>query len=86
MTDSTIDAGDDVVCLKSGKDAEGRKVGRPTENVTITGCTLGHGHGGIAIGSEMSGGRAECDGSRLRFRGTDDALRFKTVRGRGGSR
>ena len=84
VTDSTIDAGDDVICLKSGKDAEGRKAARPTENVTITGCTLGHGHGGIAIGSEMSGGVRNVTVSHCVLRGTDDALRFKSVRGRGG--
>jgi polygalacturonase len=84
VTDSTIDAGDDVICLKSGRDAAGRKAARPTENVTITGCTLGHGHGGIAIGSEMSGGVRNVNVSHCVLRGTDDALRFKSVRGRGG--
>jgi polygalacturonase len=84
VTDSTIDAGDDLICLKSGKDAEGRKTARPTENVTITGCTLGHGHGGIAIGSEMSGGVRNVTVSHCVLRGTDEALRFKSVRGRGG--
>ncbi|HEX4056037.1 MAG TPA: glycoside hydrolase family 28 protein [Tepidisphaeraceae bacterium] len=85
VSDSTIDAGDDLICLKSGRNAQGRKVGRPTENVTITNCTLGRGHGGIAIGSEMSGGVRNVNVSHCILRGTDDALRFKTVRGRGGT-
>ena len=80
LTDSNISAGDDVVCLKSGRDA----AGRPTENVTIAHCILGQGHGGIAIGSEMSGGVRNVDVHDCVFNGTDDALRFKTVRGRGG--
>jgi polygalacturonase len=84
LTDSNISAGDDVVCLKSGRDAAGRLVGRPTENVTVTHCVLGRGHGGIAIGSEMSGGVRNVDVHDCVFKGTDDALRFKTVRGRGG--
>lgn len=84
VSDSNIEAGDDVICLKSGRDAEGRRVARPTENVTITNCTLGHGHGGIAIGSEMSGGVRNVFVSNCTMRGTDDALRFKSVRGRGG--
>jgi polygalacturonase len=84
LTDSNISAGDDVVCLKSGRDAAGRAVGRPTENVTVTHCVLGKGHGGIAIGSEMSGGVRNVDVHDCVFNGTDDALRFKTVRGRGG--
>ena len=84
VSDSTIDAGDDVICLKSGRDAAGRKAGRPTENVTITRCTLGHGHGGIVIGSEMSGGVRNVNVSHCTLNGTDDGLRFKTARGRGG--
>lgn len=84
VTDSNINAGDDVVCLKSGRDAEGRLVNRPTENVTIAHCRLGHGHGGIAIGSEMSGGVRNVDVYDCTFNGTDDAIRLKTVRGRGG--
>ncbi len=85
VSDSTINAGDDLICLKSGRGAAGRKVGRPTEDVTITDCTLGWGHGGIAIGSETSGGVRNVTVSHCVLRGTDDALRFKTVRGRGGT-
>jgi DNA sulfur modification protein DndE len=81
--DDKIDAGDDVLCFKSGRDAEGRRIGRPTENVSVTRCVLGHGHGGVAFGSEMSGGIRNVEISQCVFNGTDDAIRFKTVRGRG---
>jgi DNA sulfur modification protein DndE len=84
VMDSDISAGDDVVCLKSGKNAEGRKAARPTENVVVAHCRLGKGHGGIAIGSEMSGGVRNVEVYDCEMRGTDEALRFKTVRGRGG--
>jgi polygalacturonase len=84
MSDSVVNAGDDAICLKSGRDAAGRTLDRPTENVTITRCVIGTGHGGIAIGSEMSGGVRDITVSHCEFNGTDAGLRFKTVRGRGG--
>ncbi|MGD0770179.1 MAG: glycoside hydrolase family 28 protein [Tepidisphaeraceae bacterium] len=84
MTDSTINAGDDAICLKSGRDEAGRKLHRPTENVVISHCTIGTGHGGITIGSEMSGDVRNVTVSHCDLNGTDGGLRFKTVRGRGG--
>ena len=51
-----FDTGDDCITLKSGRDEEGRKRGKPTENVTITNCVMYKGHGAVVIGSEMSGG------------------------------
>jgi polygalacturonase len=84
MTDSTINAGDDAICLKSGRDEAGRKLHRPTENVVIRHCTIGTGHGGIAIGSEMSGDVRNVDVSDCDLNGTDAGLRFKSARGRGG--
>jgi len=84
MTGSTVNAGDDAICLKSGKDAYGRSRNRPTENVTITDCTIGTGHGGIVIGSEMSGGVRNVTVRDCTMNGTDNGLRFKSTRGRGG--
>lgn len=84
MTGCTVDAGDDSICLKSGKDEEGRKRGRPTENVKISNCTIGTGHGGIVIGSEMSGGVRNVEVTDCTMNGTDNGLRFKSTRSRGG--
>jgi len=80
----TVDVGDDAICLKSGRDEEGRRRGRPTENVTVRNCTVLHGHGGVVIGSEMSGGVRNVAVTNCVFRDTDTGLRFKTTRGRGG--
>ncbi|MGA2443788.1 MAG: glycoside hydrolase family 28 protein, partial [Tepidisphaeraceae bacterium] len=76
VTDSNISAGDDVVCLKSGRRRPGKQTPlTATENVTIAHCTLGRGHGGIAIGSEMSGGVRNVEVYDCVLRGTDEALR-----------
>jgi polygalacturonase len=80
----TFDAGDDGICLKSGKDAAGRRIGVSTEDVWIEGCTVYHAHGGFTIGSEMSGGVRNVWVTNCTFIGTDIGLRFKSTRGRGG--
>ncbi|MBN8688839.1 MAG: glycoside hydrolase family 28 protein [Chitinophagales bacterium] len=84
IENSVFDVGDDALCMKSGRDAEGRKRGMPTENVIIRGCTVYAAHGGFVIGSEMSGGARNMYVSNCTFIGTDIGLRFKTTRGRGG--
>jgi hypothetical protein len=80
----TLGAGDDLVTVKSGADAAGRRVGRPCENVTVTNCTMLQGHGAIVLGSETSGGVKNVTVSNCVFRGTDRGFRLKTQRGRGG--
>jgi len=82
--DNTFDVGDDAICIKSGKNEDGRKRGMPTENVIIKNNVVYHGHGGFVIGSEMSGGARNIHVSDCTFIGTDIGLRFKTTRGRGG--
>lgn len=84
IVNSTFDVGDDGICIKSGKDADGRKRGIPCENVLINGCTVFKGHGGFVVGSEMSGGVKNIYVSDCQFLGTDVGLRFKSTRGRGG--
>lgn len=84
VVNSTLDVGDDAICLKSGKDAEGRKRGRPTENVIVDNCKVFKGHGGFVVGSEMSGGVRNVLVTNCQFMGTDVGLRFKSTRGRGG--
>ncbi|MDI9861708.1 glycoside hydrolase family 28 protein [Flectobacillus roseus] len=80
----TLDVGDDAICIKSGKDEEGRKRGMPTENGIIRNNVVYNGHGGFVIGSEMSGGARNLFVYDCTFMGTDKGLRFKSVRGRGG--
>lgn len=84
IENSIFDVGDDGLCMKSGRDADGRKRAMPTENVIIRGCTVYASHGGFVIGSEMSGGARNIYVSNCTFIGTDIGLRFKTTRGRGG--
>lgn len=84
IENSVFDVGDDALCMKSGRDAEGRKRAMPTENVIIRGCTVYASHGGFVIGSEMSGGARNIYVSNCTFVGADIGLRFKTTRGRGG--
>jgi polygalacturonase len=79
-----FDVGDDAICIKSGKDEEGRKRGRATENLVVQDCIVYHGHGGFTIGSEMSGGVRNIKVDNCNFIGTDIGLRFKSQRGRGG--
>jgi len=80
----TFDVGDDGICIKSGRDEQGRKRGMPTENFIIRDTKVFHAHGGFVIGSEMSGGARNIYVSNLTFMGTDVGLRFKAARGRGG--
>ena len=84
IINSRFDAGDDGICIKSGKDADGRRRGIPCENVVVKGCTVFAGHGGFVVGSEMSGGVKNILVDKCQFLGTDVGLRFKSTRGRGG--
>lgn len=79
-----FDAGDDAICIKSGKDKDGRERGIPCENVVVKNNVVLHGHGGFVVGSEMSGGVKNIYVSDCSFLGTDVGLRFKSTRGRGG--
>lgn len=84
IENSVFDVGDDALCMKSGRDTEGRKRAMPTEDVVIRNCTVYSSHGGFVIGSEMSGGVRNVHVSNCTFVGADIGLRFKTTRGRGG--
>ena len=84
LTDSSFDVGDDAICIKSGKDADGRRHAKTCRNLIIDNCTVYHGHGGFVVGSEMSGGVENILVRGCRFMGTDVGLRFKSTRGRGG--
>lgn len=84
IIDNVFDAGDDAICIKSGKDEDGRKRGEPCQNVIVKNNVVLHGHGGFVVGSEMSGGVKNIYVSDCTFLGTDVGLRFKSTRGRGG--
>jgi len=84
LVGSIFDVGDDGICIKSGKDEDGRARGIPTKGLIVDDCTVYHGHGGFVVGSEMSGGVEDVMVSNCRFLGTDVGLRFKSKRGRGG--
>jgi polygalacturonase len=79
-----IDTGDDGIVIKSGKDADGLRVNRPTEDVTITNCTVHHAHGAVTIGSETSGGVRNLVASNITAVDTQNGIRIKSARGRGG--
>lgn len=81
---NTFDVGDDAICFKSGKNEDGRNRGMPTENVIVKNNIVYHGHGGVVMGSEMSGDIRNIHISNATFMGTNVGLRFKSTRGRGG--
>lgn len=84
IVNSSFDVGDDAICMKSGKNEDGRQRAMPTENVIVSNCVVYHGHGGFVVGSEMSGDIRNISVTDCNFIGTDVGLRFKSNRGRGG--
>jgi polygalacturonase len=84
ISDCHISVGDDCITIKSGRDGPGREKASPAENYTITNCTMLSGHGGVVIGSEMSGDVRNIVISNCIFDGTDRGIRIKSTRGRGG--
>ena len=79
-----ISVGDDCITIKSGRDLQARNIGAACENITVTNCTMLSGHGGVVIGSEMSGGVRRVTITNCVFEGTDRGIRLKSTRGRGG--
>lgn len=82
ISNSHVDVGDDCITIKSGTEDTAERV--PCENITVTNCTMVHGHGGVVIGSEMSGSIRNVVISNCIFEGTDRGIRLKSRRGRGG--
>ncbi len=85
ISNSFINTGDDGIVIKSGKDADGLRVNRPTENVTVTNCNVYHAHGAVVLGSEIAGGIRDLVASNITCHGTQIGVRIKSRRGRGGS-
>lgn len=79
-----IDCNDDNICLKAGRDADGLRVNRPTENVVIRNCITRAGGGMVTIGSETSGGIRNVEAYNLKAIGTSSGIRFKSAKVRGG--
>lgn len=82
-----FDTGDDCIALKSGRNQDGRRLGRPIENVVIQDCQMKDGHGGVVIGSEVSGGARNiyAENCKMDSPNLDRALRVKTNKVRGGT-
>jgi polygalacturonase len=82
----TFDTGDDCIALKSGRNNDGRRLRAPVQNVIIRDCRMRDGHGGVVIGSEISGGARNIFAERCRMDSPhlDRVLRFKTNSARGG--
>ena len=81
-----FDTGDDCIAIKSGRNNDGRRVNVPSENLVIRGCVMKDGHGGVVIGSEMSGGcrNVFVENCRMDSPNLDRGLRFKSNALRGG--
>ena len=81
-----FDTGDDCIAIKSGRNEDGRRLGAPTENIIIRGCEMKDGHGGVTIGSEISGGVRNifAENCRMDSPNLDHALRVKNNAARGG--
>lgn len=80
-----IECDDDAICLKAGRDADGLRVNRPTENVTVRDCRVGHAAGLVVFGSETAGGIRKVTVTNCRAdSGCQEVVRFKTHPGRGG--
>ncbi len=81
-----FDTGDDCIALKSGRNADGRRLHTPVEDVVIRGCRMKAGHGGITIGSEITGGARNiyAENCRLDSPDLERGLRIKSNTARGG--
>lgn len=86
IEDCYFDTGDDCIALKSGRNQDGRNIGRAIENVVIRNCEMKDGHGGVVIGSEVSGGARNifAENCTMDSPNLERAIRIKTNKARGG--
>ncbi|MCG3191447.1 MAG: hypothetical protein DIJKHBIC_00675 [Thermoanaerobaculia bacterium] len=86
IEDSLFDTGDDCIALKSGRNADGRRLATPVEDVVVRRCTMKAGHGGVTIGSEISGGARNVfvESCEMSSPDLERGLRIKTNAMRGG--
>ncbi len=82
----TFDTGDDCIAVNSGRNADGRRLNTPSQNIVIRNCTMKEGHGGITVGSQISGGARNIFAERCNLSSPDldCAIRFKNNALRGG--
>lgn len=82
----TFDTGDDCIAIKSGRNADGRRINVPSENIVVRRCTMKDGHGGVTLGSEMSGGirNVFVEDCSMSSPNLDRAIRLKSNTRRGG--
>ncbi len=81
-----FDTDDDCIAIKSGRDNDGRRLHTPSENIVIRNCRMLRGHGGVTVGSEISGGVRGVFAEKCHMTGPElfDALRIKNNMLRGG--
>jgi polygalacturonase len=86
IEDCDFDTGDDCIAIKSGRNADGRRLNVPTQNIIVRNCRMRDGHGGITIGSEITGGVRNlfAENCHLDSKNLDHALRVKNNAMRGG--
>ena len=86
IEDCVFDTGDDCIAIKSGRNEDGRRWNTPSENIIVRNCTMADGHGGVVIGSEISGGfrNLYVDNCRMDSPNLDRVIRIKTSTARGG--
>jgi polygalacturonase len=86
IEDCHFDTGDDCIAIKSGRNADGRRVGVPSENILIAGCKMRAGHGGVVIGSEVAGGARNIfvENCEMSSPDLERGIRIKTNSLRGG--
>ncbi len=86
IEDCVFDTGDDCIAIKSGRNNDGRRVAAPSENIIVRRCTMKDGHGGVVIGSEISGNvrNVFVEDCTMDSPNLDRALRFKSNAQRGG--
>ena len=86
IKDCSFNNGDDCIAIKSGRNNDGRRVNVSSENIVIQGCKMMEGHGGVVMGSEISGGvrNVFAENCTMDSPNLERALRFKTNSIRGG--
>jgi polygalacturonase len=87
IDDTLFDTGDDCIAIKSGRNADGRRLKAPTERVVVRGCRMRAGHGGVTIGSEVSGSVRDVfvDHCSMSSPELERGIRLKTNAMRGGT-